>query len=141
MEAITNANELAIAISILEKRHELQSQEIKKQVALIHESIRPINLIKNSLQSIIHSPEVKADIVDFAVGASTGYLAKKIVLGKSESLVREIIGEVVEMVVFKGVANNSKEIIEMAKSWVVKWLGQGTKETKSEVKTEKEEEK
>lgn len=96
MENITSAAELKIAIQILEVEQEMKAQLLKEQFILAHDSIKPINLIKSTVNDIVSSPYLIDNILGGAIGLATGYLSKKIVVGASGNLIRKFLGVVLQ---------------------------------------------
>lgn len=65
------------AIIVLQVKRKEERMLLREQLHIIYESIKPINLIKNTLKDISSSSEIKSKILDNAIGIGTGYLSKK----------------------------------------------------------------
>ncbi len=110
MEKITNSAELKAAID--EKKIVLKTQwkELREQAKLTYESHKPMNLILDSLQDIV-SPSTQAENMFGAIsGLLTGYLSKKFAVGKSENLLRRILGSVLQFSVTSFIAQHADEV-------------------------------
>ena len=116
MNEISNSDDLKIAILKLENEQELKANLAKEQILLIYESIRPINIIKKTLAEIITSPEIKTGLADITIGMTVGFIAKKVVVGKSHNILKELMGGIVQMVVTKEVTKNADGIIDIGKN-------------------------
>ncbi len=110
MENITSATQLKIAIQILETEQDIKAQLIKEQIILAHDSIKPINLLKSTVNDFITSPYLIDNILGGAVGLATGYLSKKIVIGASGNLFRKLLGVVMQFGVTNAVAQHPEGI-------------------------------
>ena len=110
MENITSSAELKIAIQILETEQEIGAQLIKKQIILVHDSIKPINLLKNTVNDFVTSPYLIDNILGGAVGLASGYLSKKIVVGASGNLFRKLLGIVMQFGVTNAVSQHPEGI-------------------------------
>ena len=110
MEKITNSAELKSAIE--EKKIVLKAQwkELKEQSLITYESHKPLNLLLSSLQDIT-SPAYKANNMFGTIsGLLSGYLSKKFAVGKSENIVRKILGSVLQFSVTSFIAQHADEM-------------------------------
>jgi len=78
MKTITNATEIRQAIAELEDQQTQEWVVLKTHLALVHESLKPGNLMKSALHDFV-SVENKEE--DTTLGLAAGYLAKKAVNG------------------------------------------------------------
>jgi hypothetical protein len=97
-------------IEDLEQQRTLHREQLKEHITLIHSSIQPINLINDSLGKMIHSKQLKINLVDIAIGAASGFIAKKLVVRDSHSITKELLGDAVQMVVAKEATQHSDVI-------------------------------
>src|ERR1051326_7326641 len=88
MLKIKTTGELQLAIMHLEYKQDAELQALRKQFNDTRERLKPMNLLKDTLREIGESPE--------EAGSATGYLAKKIIVGKSENVFRNFIGTVIQ---------------------------------------------
>jgi hypothetical protein len=70
---------------------------LKDEFREFTESLKPINLIKDAIQS----PEVKTKVVDTAIGMTSGYIVRKALVRSSKNPFLKLLGTIVGM----GVAN------------------------------------
>ena len=109
----TNAKEaLDESIRLLKHKQELELQVLRDQFQLTYESIKPINLIKNTLYQVASSSEIRNNILNNVVGLATGYLAKKILLGASHNPVKKILGTIFQFAIANVVAKRKENITE-----------------------------
>lgn len=104
------AQQIAQRIEELEQKRLIHREEIKQQIVIIHASIQPVNLINNSLDQLIHSKQLKINLVDIAIGTASGLIAKKLVVRDSHSISKELLGDAVQLIVAKEATQHSDEI-------------------------------
>lgn len=104
------AQEIALRIEELEQKRLIHREEIKQQIVIIHASIQPVNLINKSLDQLIHSKQLKINLVDIAIGAASGLIAKKLVVRDSHSISKELLGDAVQLFVAKEATQHSDAI-------------------------------
>ena len=90
MENITTAIELKNAIQRLEVEKALSGQLLKEQFYFAYESVKPVNLIRNTLYEVFSSPHLIDNIIGMAVGLATGYVSKIAVVGFSGNLIKKL---------------------------------------------------
>lgn len=110
MSKISNSEELQARVRALQ----LQSIEDKKALqdlaSEIASNVNPIKIITHGFKEIISSPEVKHGLFNLSIGMSAGYVAKKIIIGKSKNPLQHVAGNLVAMVVSNNVAMHTDRI-------------------------------
>jgi len=81
MPVNTPYSDLKEAILNLEKEQAIKSQLLRDQVKATYESLKPMNLIKNTLSSLAESVEVKNSLFEILVAMTTGFVARKAISG------------------------------------------------------------
>lgn len=107
MEKITNAADLKIAIQALKFEHEVQGELLKEQFFVTFESLKPVNMIKNTLHDITSSPYLIDNMLGAIMGLFSGYVSKKIAVGTSHNLIRKMAGSLLQFGVTNVVAQHS----------------------------------
>lgn len=93
MRSYKNQNEeLDIAIELLERKRALKFNELKFQLNATYESIKPINILSQTLVDFKESPEVKSNFLQTAISVVGGYVSKRLLLGKSKSIFKKLVG-------------------------------------------------
>lgn len=110
MHLITTSADLKTAIQQLELQQAKEWPLLKEEFLKTVESLKPINIIKNTLKEAVDLPDLKTGIINSAIGLTTGILAKKIVLGKTLNPLSKLLGVALEMFVANKVAKNTGEI-------------------------------
>jgi hypothetical protein len=111
MENINSAAELKLAIQAKQFEQAIQGELLKDQLLLTIDSLKPINLIKNTLSELTSSPYLIANMMSAITGLATGYVSKKITVGTTHSIFREIMGSVLQFSVTNLIAQ-SPEILK-----------------------------
>ncbi len=93
---VSNTDDLELKILELERRHAQQVGELKNSAAGIVDSMSPSNMIKNVLSDLKTAPGLKAAAIDTAIGIGTGFLGRKLFVGKSTNIVRKVAGSALQ---------------------------------------------
>ena len=110
MQNITSIAELKDAIQLLEVDQNIKGRLLKEQLFLTVESLKPVNLLRNTLKEISTSPYLIDNLSGSAMGLLSGFLSKKIFIGASGNMIRKLIGSVLQFGVTNVVAQNSNII-------------------------------
>jgi hypothetical protein len=116
MQDITSVAELRKAIQLLEEEELIKRQLLKDHLKITFESLRPINLLKNTLKDISASPELIDNIIGNVAGLASGFLSNKLIVGSSGNVFRKIIGAIVQLGVSGFVARHSDAIKSFGQS-------------------------
>lgn len=110
MQKPNSALELRKAIDLIEDKQFVQGQELKEQFFLTYESLKPINLIENTLKDIISSPYLTDNILATVTGMAGGYISEKLVVGTSDHVGRKLFGKILQVGVSNFVAHHPEAI-------------------------------
>jgi hypothetical protein len=110
MENITTTEELKKAIELLEFEQLYKGQIVKEQLLIVHEALKPFNLIKSTISEATSSPYLIDNILGAAVGLASGYVSRKIVIGRSANVLRKLIGSALQFGVTNVVARHADSI-------------------------------
>ena len=110
MKKITSAAELQESILLLEIKQANEGQLLKAQFKITYESLKPVNLIKSTLNELAAEPDFKGDIFNATLSLAAGYLSKKAVVGSTHNPLRQFFGTLLQMGVTSIVSNNIQEI-------------------------------
>lgn len=95
---------------------ELEAQQkenlllLKEDLHEIVENLTPLNLIKNVIGGEITTENIGQNILNDAIGISSGYLSKKLMFGSSNNPVKKVMGSMFQFIVAKFVSNQSGRI-------------------------------
>jgi len=110
MKKQSKASALKEAIVLLENSNALEFVLLKEQLHNTYESLKPINQIKSIFKDVIASPKTENNILDTAIGLTTGYLSKKALVNGSHNPVAKILGSVLQAVITNVVSKHSTPI-------------------------------
>lgn len=110
MKKITSTVELREAIHLLETKKASEVILLKAQFKETYESIRPVNLIKNTLHELSIAPDFKGDILAAVLSIVSGYLSKKMVVSETAGPVKQLLGTILQFTVTRIVSKNSQGI-------------------------------
>lgn len=111
MQNITSAIELKNAIQLLEVEQAIDEQLLKEQFYITYQSLKPINLLRNTIHEITNSTDLKDSLLGTAAGLVTGYVSRKIaMIGASGNLLRGLLGSVLQLGVTNVVSQNPDTI-------------------------------
>ncbi|MBW6500024.1 MAG: hypothetical protein K0B05_01415 [Bacteroidales bacterium] len=110
MENITSVADIKNAIQILEEEQTVRGEQLKEQLHLTFESLKPVNLIKSTIKDISSSPYLIDNILGTATGLASGYLSRKIIVGASGNILRKLFGVVLQLGVTNLVARHPDEV-------------------------------
>jgi hypothetical protein len=116
MQDITTAAELRDAIQRLEEEHTEKGQQLKEQFFLTFESLKPVNLLRNTLDDVASSPFLINNIFGTLLELTAGFLSKKIFIGVSGSKFRNILGSILQFGVTNFVARHHDIIKSVGQS-------------------------
>ncbi|WP_163411440.1 hypothetical protein [Flavobacterium ajazii] len=99
METIYTFDALNQRIQLLENQQDKEWCDIKDEIDEIKENLKPLNLIRNTVEEINKTVGFKSNLAQSAINIGIGYLAKKLVIGKTNSTFKNILGSVLQVAV------------------------------------------
>ncbi len=110
MKTKNETDTLNALIISTEKKRAYQLELLQEQLHVTCESLKPMNLIKNTFQEVIHSPEVKHNLVNSAIGLGAGFLSKKLIGGNAQHPVKRVLGTLAQLGVTYAVSKQADNI-------------------------------
>ncbi len=110
MNRITTSAELKIAIQQLELEQKESFIALKEEFEKTKENFKLINIIKSTFKDAVNVPDLKTDIVNAAIGLTSGIMAKKLIIGKTFNPFSKLLGIALEMFVANKVTKNADQI-------------------------------
>lgn len=107
MQNVTSISELKYAIQLLESEQDIKGKVLKEHFLIVYESFKPVNLITSTLNDISKSPFLIDNLLGTGLGLASGYLTKKVFIGTSGSIIRKLLGTILQFGVTNVVAQNS----------------------------------
>jgi hypothetical protein len=122
MRNISSTAELLDTIQILEAEQAGHLYHMREKFYITRESLRPVNLIGNSLKGMVMSPNLVNNILGIAVGLFTGYLSRKAMFaGVATNKYRRILGKVLQYGI-TGIVARSPQVIKSFKNFIFQRL-------------------
>jgi hypothetical protein len=122
MQKITKASDLKIVIQELEYKQALELSLLKEQFLITYDSLRPINIIKNTLRDLTSSPEIKDNLIGTTVGLTAGYISKTIIQATTSNPLIKIFATVLQFGISNVVSKN-QDTIKLIPGMLMKLLG------------------
>ncbi len=116
MENITTSVELKEAIKLLELEHTYKGQLLKEQLMLVHENLKPVNLIKSVISDVTSSPYLVDNLLGATVGLASGYLTRVVTVGSSGNAFKKLLGTILQFGVTNLVAQHVDTIKTIGQS-------------------------
>jgi hypothetical protein len=115
MQSITTTSELKASIKILEDKQLLQGQLIKEQFNRITESLKPVNLLKFTLNEVISSPNILTKILSTTIGVAAGFISVRVFMGSSRNLIKKLVGSLLQVGITDLIYENPETLISIGK--------------------------
>lgn len=100
-------------IRSLEYKMAEDGRELKEQMSGILNSIKPVNILKSTLNELGSSSELNPKLFNVALGMAAGYLAKRIFVRRSRNPIRKLFGAAIMMGVTSAVNRNPELVKRM----------------------------
>jgi hypothetical protein len=110
MKNINSKKDLEKAIYALAQLQSAQGELLKAQFERSIESLKPVNIIKNSFNNMVKSPDLLKNIISTSVGLTSGYVSNKIFVGNSRNIIRKFIGGIIQVGVTTLVSSNPEAV-------------------------------
>jgi len=116
MQNIKSRADLKRQIQTLELDHAIKGQLLKTEINITFDSLKPANLIRSMLKDVSSTPYLIENVMGAALGLGSGYLTKKMIVGKSDNVLRKLVGTIVQFGVTNIVAQHSETIKSFGQS-------------------------
>jgi hypothetical protein len=107
LETIANTSDLSTAIKRLERRKMVMEEDLKDHFHSLMETLKPKNILKNTLEEVQESTPLKHNLLKLAVGLGAGYFSRKMVIGKSAGIIKKALGTALQYGVTQFVASKN----------------------------------
>jgi hypothetical protein len=101
------ATRLKDAIERLEARQAQEWILLKEQFLDTYESLKPLNVLKNTWRDVSASPDIKENFLGATLGLTVGHVARTLFVGASQQPLKKIFGTLLQAGVSNIVASNS----------------------------------
>lgn len=121
MKKITSIAELTESIQLLETRHEYEGTLLKEQFITSYKSLKPVNILRSTFKEVISAPDLKTKVINAALSFGTGFITRKIFIGRSHNIFTKLLGSILEVVVANKVAKNADTITSIGSKLLKKF--------------------
>jgi hypothetical protein len=128
MNKITSTEELNAAILQLENRQMIQEQLLKEQLQFVYTSLKPINIIKNTIREAISSTEIHDDIIEYLGNLAADYVTELFTKGSSGNFVKKYLGQILHYGITAIIKLNTKTIRSIGESLANIFWGENKKQ-------------
>jgi hypothetical protein len=142
MENQYTAESLKLEIKALEIKQAEEGKLLKEQLLITYENLKPINILKNIVSDFSSSDNLKRDFLEIVAGMTSGFITKKIVVGRSKNPMLKLIGLAIQFGITTVVSKKYKVIKESVFQFISQFLEgkeQKAKTVEKEIITEKDE--
>ncbi|WP_310556919.1 hypothetical protein [Flavobacterium sp.] len=109
MKRINENIALKEKITFLKNKQEDDFLILKQQYYATIDSFKPLNLIKSATQEFISSPDLKANLINGAIGFGTSYLTKNLLNEDSVNPIKRVLGKVLKFALKNFVGKKPKK--------------------------------
>lgn len=106
---IANTDDLHTAIARLKTKAALQEEGIKDQFHDILVSLKPGNILKQTVHEVQENPKLKGGLFKLALGLGAGYFSRKMVVGSSAGIVKRALGAALQYGITQVIATKHTE--------------------------------
>lgn len=97
-------------IMVLEEKRTRELELLKEHLDVTYESLKPVSFIKRAFKEVSSSPDMKNHVFGNVIGLGTGFLFKKLWVGKSHNPIKILIGTVAQFAVANVVSKYADNI-------------------------------
>jgi len=124
MENQYTVESLKEAIKALEVKQANDRILLKEQMLVTYESLKPSNILKNIFKDFASNENLKNEFVNTAVAVTTGFITKKVIIGKSNNLALKLVGLAFQFGITSLVSKNYDVIKDVFNQFINRILGE-----------------
>ena len=110
------------SIRILEIRQTEEGRQLNAQLKITYESLKPINLIKNSVKELAESFEIKNNLFETVISIVSGYLTQKFIVNSKSNIFVKLLGILMQYGVTNLVSKNAETVRSFISDLIEKFL-------------------
>lgn len=114
MEKRYTAESLREEIKALEVRQAEEWKLVKEELFANYENLKPANIIKNIVKDFYSTENIMNELVATAISVASGFISKKLVIGKSKNQFLKLIGLAVQLGITSLVSKKIEALKELA---------------------------
>lgn len=105
-------------IKLLEIRQAVEGKLVKEQLIITYENLKPANILKNVVKEFYSSETLKDELISTAISVASGFVTKKIVVGKSNKQVLKLVGLAIQL----GITSFVSTKVDVLKEAAIKFI-------------------
>jgi hypothetical protein len=106
------------AIKALEIKQVENEKQLRLQLLNVYENLKPINILKNIARDVANTDSLKNDVTNTVASLMSGFISKKIIVGKSKNPFLKLIGIAIQFGMTTLVSKN----YEIIKSYIANFI-------------------
>ncbi len=95
--SISTTDELKAQIRLVEQRTQLMEEGLKKKLQQIDKGLKPFNVFKELLPSVLRIPGLKSNLLGAALSLGLGFLTNRLIAGTSGGILRKVAGTALQV--------------------------------------------
>lgn len=124
MEKKYTAESLKIEIAELEIRQKEEVNILKEELENTINNFKPVNIVKSLLKEFYSSENVLDELINTAVSVTSGFVTKKIVIGKSKNQLLKLFGLALQFGMTTVIAKKFQVLKENILNLVTRFMGE-----------------
>jgi hypothetical protein len=124
MEKKYTAESLKMEIAELEIRQKEEVQILKEELENTINNFKPVNIVKSLLKEFYSSENVLDELINTAVSVTSGFVTKKIVIGKSKNQLLKLFGLALQFGMTTVIAKKFQVLKENILNLVTRFMGE-----------------
>jgi len=128
MTKITSSESLKRAIIVLENRQMKEEQLFKDQFTVTYESLKPINVLRKTINDLLTLSDLKEPLFETATGIISGYLSRLLIIRNSKNPLIRLAGIFAQYSITNLVSKNSNAILKVCLGYLHKLTNHFQKE-------------
>lgn len=128
MEKQYTVESLREEIHALEVKQANEGKLVKEQLLITYENLKPINILKSIVKDLYSSDNYTQDFMEIVAGMTTGFVTKKLIIGKSKNPLLKLAGLALQF----GMTTFVSKKFNVIKDSVIRFLSRFVKEKELE---------
>lgn len=121
MPIVHTSESLKEAIRLLEIKQVENENQLRLQLLNVYENLKPINILKNILTDAASNDNIKNDAVNTLASLMSGFISKKIIIGKSKNPFMKLFGIGVQFAMTTFVSKNYNVIKDHILNYIIQF--------------------
>lgn len=138
MEKQHTAESLKRMIAELEEKQKNEAHLLKEELEYTIDNFKPVNILKSLLKEFYSSEKLLDEIINTAVSVTSGFVAKKVVIGRSKNQFLRLIGMALQFGMTTVIAKKFHQIKENINQFIAHFFGEKDETEVNDAESKKE---